>query len=171
MTTRYSTFPELQDYILVMVGMKDDSAAVLVGAAIVERFLIDLLDSQMPNRSRKTDPLKVDDLPLSLGVSAKWAFALGYIDKGIHEACLSLSKIRNNAAHLKSGPRMNLATQPEKDLIASGITSMKASQKNVDDFIEMYEELDLSKARVRFDYLTVVLATQIDNSRVELSKT
>ena len=48
---------------------------------------------------------------------------------------------------------------------------MKASQKNVDDFIEMYEELDLSKIRVRFDYLTVVLATQVDNSRVELSKT
>ena len=171
MTQQFAKFPEIEDYVLVLVGTRDDAAAVLVGSAIVDRAMIDLLDSNMPHRTKRIDPLMFDGLPLSLGVTAKWAYALGLIDRGIYYACGQVQKIRNNAAHLKSGPKLVLATSPEKECIEKGIQSLGSIQDNVDLYIEMYEDLDLEGHRVLFDYLVTSLASNIENQRIALSKT
>ena len=171
MTEQFSMFPELEDFISVLLETKDDAAAVLVGSAIVDRSMIDLLDSRMPHRTKRIDPLKFDGLPLSLGVTAKWAYALGLIDKGIYDGCTQLQKIRNNAAHLKSGPKLELATLPEKGFIDSGIKSIGATQESVDAYVKIYGELNLNKYRILFDYLAMALLGNIDKQRMVLSKT
>ena len=83
-------------------------------------------------------------------------------------ALTTVSKIRNSAAHLKTGPVFDLSSAPEVDWVRAAFGHLKLVEKDFDDWADLYKRLDLNEPRMRFDFTVVQLGARIYAKRTLL---
>ena len=167
MTETPSLDERSQALLRVLVRATDDSAAVIIGAVLVESMLSDALHAKMPNRSKNIDPLSLEGIPLGIAPMAKWAYALGVIDRTVYDTCRALGKLRNEAAHLISGPTFSLETTPNKDVVNNMFEKMERTPGSFNNFKRVYEfdtDRKISEFRMKFDFVALYLSVHIELS-------
>ena len=144
---------ENKEWLEALLRAADDLSVVILGAAHSERFMATYLRAMMPEWREADDPLRVGQIPLSLGVMAKWAFALGFISERVYKVCSVVSDLRNDAAHLKRGANFDLSQQTFDDRISAAFAEIDLAP--ADNFVN-----DVTKKGgplIRAKYLTLVL--------------
>ena len=98
---------------------------------------------------------------------AKWAYALGVIDRTVYDTCRALGKLRNEAAHLISGPTFSLETTPNKDVVNNMFEKMERTPGSFNNFKRVYEfdtDRKISEFRMKFDFVALYLSVHIELS-------
>jgi len=155
---------------LKLLNTVDDAAAAVVGAALIESLLVQVIDGWLPNRSRSMDPLSLEGVPLGITPLAKWAYGLGLISRSAYDICRAIGNIRNSAAHLIDSPDFEFCTTKNKNAIDSMITKLSGYISH-DEFYptikKIYKDrttISFSEQRIDFDYVILCFATELENS-------
>ena len=139
---------------------------MIVGAVLVDNMLAGVLFARMPNKSNSVDPLSFEGVPLGITPMAKWAYALGGIDRRMYDACRILGKLRNDAAHLTGGPVFKLNDAPYSDSVDrlwdKATPSAWQLDENYRELYDGYPEIERSDTRVRFDYSVLYLGLRLE---------
>ncbi|MBT3996252.1 MAG: hypothetical protein HOF01_10690 [Chloroflexi bacterium] len=171
MTSSSNTPDDIGKYVVGFSGARDQVSVVVHGSMIIEKMLADLLYTQMPNYSKKSDPLYIGEERLSIAVMCKWAYALGLVDKQIYNACKWLSKLRNSAAHLKSGPVFDYTTADESNWIENILNSLQADENKFAEFEGHYGLNNVPVSRQRFDFALTELGYRINSHKLSIEET
>ena len=165
MTGSSDATEDIRKYVGGFSDARDQVSVVVHGSMIIEKMLADLLYTQMPNISKGNDPLYIGEERLSIAVMCKWSYALGLVNKSIYNACKSLTKLRNSAAHLKSGPVFDFTTPDESDWIEKILKNLQADEDEYAEFAKHYIANNVPTSRMRFDFAVTQLGYQINARR------
>ena len=163
--------PKLDDdlhkrYLRALTSSSDDLSAALIGASVLETVMSVYLRSQMPNYSKRFDPLLVEGSRMGLSPMVKLAFALGFVDRQTFDGCRDVGALRNEAAHLKKGPEFSFSNPASKKIVDRLFSNVQVENVDPSGWINRRKERGASLERARYEaaiaWLSAFLEVEID---------